>query len=143
MAKKSPEVLNDKGAPEDIQANPVQTTAGESQGDHALRRSLGLDDSLLASLPPDVSELLIEHVQIWGDPREALDIAALLREAHGPLLHLLDVQAAAQMALGDNELAQQTNERRQRRSSTIASQAFDACALQKLGRERTCSRRGE
>jgi ATP-dependent DNA helicase RecQ len=100
----------------------------------AVRRALGLDAALVGSLAPDVRELLIEHVQRWGDPREAIAIADLLREAHGPLLYLLDVQATAQAALGNWADAQQINERRQRRSSTIAGQAFDALALQALGR---------
>ncbi len=99
------------------------------------RRALGLDDALIGNLPPDARELLIEHLELWGNPLETLAVANLLREVHGPLLYLLDVEAAAQLALGNMAGAQQINERRQRRSSTIANQAFDALALQALGKE--------
>ena len=125
---------NLKQANEPAAIDLLPTSNGTDKPDHrAVRQALGLDDALLGNLPPDARECLIEHVQIWGEPAETLEVAELLREAHGPLLYLLDVQAAAHEALGDIALAQQTNERRQRRSSTIAGQAFDARVLQALG----------
>ena len=119
-----------------LTVNPTPESPQSAADAHnALRRALGLDNALVGSLPPDARELLLEHVQIWGDPEEALALAELLREAHGPLLYLLDVQAAAHAALGNVALAQQINERRQRRSSKVAAQAFDAIALQALGKD--------
>ncbi len=98
-----------------------------------LRAALGLDDTLVAGLPPDVRDLLLDTVLTWGAPQEALDLAARLREAHGPLLLLLDVQAQALAKQGDFAAAQEVNERRQRRSGTIAAQALEARTLLALG----------
>ncbi len=101
--------------------------------------ALGLDLALLAGLPPDVRDRLLDYIAGWGAPEETLALVELLREAHGPLLFLLDVQAAALLAQGNPLAALEANERRQRRSSTIGSQLLEARALLALGRGKTAA----
>ena len=96
--------------------------------------ALRLDRALIASLPPDVRDQVLDYVAAWGAPEELLSLAALLREVHGPLLFLLDYQAAALLRMGLPADALQAVERRQRRSTTIASQALEAETLLALGK---------
>mgnify|MGYP006883611496 CR=1 FL=1 len=61
-----------------LTVNPTPESPQSAADAHnALRRALGLDNALVGSLPPDARELLLEHVQIWGDPEEALALAEL------------------------------------------------------------------
>ena len=71
----------------------------------------------------------------WRSTREQIELVELLREAHGPLLFLLDYQAQAYYESGQHALALNVIERRQRRSTTIASQALEAKALLAAGHE--------
>ena len=96
--------------------------------------ALRLDRPLLESLPPDVRDLLLDYAAAWAPPEELLALAGLVRDLHGPLLFLLDYQAAALLRLGRSAEALDVIERRQRRSTTIASQALEAEALLALGR---------
>ncbi|MEZ4613968.1 MAG: hypothetical protein R2867_00435 [Caldilineaceae bacterium] len=59
----------------------------------------------------------------------------LLRATHGALLFLLDYQAVALYKLGDYQQVLTIIERRQRRSTTLASQIMEARALLALGHE--------
>lgn len=88
--------------------------------------ALGLRAAHAVTLPPEVRDQLLEYLSTWGSPADLLVAVELLREAHGPLLFLLDYEATAHFRLGDYGLALEINDRRQRRSSTIASQALDA-----------------
>jgi ATP-dependent DNA helicase RecQ len=99
----------------------------------AILPSFGLDAALIANLPPDLRDRLLDYVQTWGTPNELLDLIVVLREVHGPLLFLLDYQAAAHLKLGDYAQAADVNERRQRRSPTIGSQAMEAQILLAMG----------
>lgn len=92
-----------------------------------------LNASHLASLPPEVRDQVMDYLQTWGTPAERLAIVQILRDAHGPLLFLLDYHAQAALAHGDADLALEMIERRQRRGATIASQAIEARALLAAG----------
>src|SRR5690606_2312541 len=94
---------------------------------------VSLDSDLVASLPPDTRDLALAYAQIWEDPAVLLTLVGALREAHGPLLFLLDYEAGALLAQGNAQAALAIIERRQRRSSTIATQALEARALQHAG----------
>lgn len=83
----------------------------------------------IASLPPEVRDRVLDYLQAWGTPAERVEVVSILREAHGPLLFLLDYHALAALANGDPDLALEIIERRQRRGTTIASQAIEARAL--------------
>ena len=97
--------------------------------------SLNLDARVITNLPPDVRDRLLDYLSQWGDPQEQLRMIDLLREAHGPLLFLLDYQAQAYYQAGQFEQALDLIERRQRRSTTIASQVLEARALLATGHE--------
>ena len=92
-----------------------------------------LTASHIASLPPEVRDRVMDYLQAWGTPIERLDVVQILRDAHGPLLFLLDYHALAALANGDPNLALEIIERRQRRGATIASQAIEARALLAAG----------
>ena len=96
-------------------------------------QSLHLTEGHIQRLPPEIRDLLLDYVDAWGDPHDMLLLLATLREAHGPLLFLLDRQAEAHYRLGDCTRALAVIERRQRRSTTIASQALEARALLAAG----------
>ena len=98
-----------------------------------LFEALGLTPDHIPSLPPDVRDDLLEYLSLWGDPRELLETVTFLRDAHGPLLFLFDYEARAQAAIGCYEQALTIIERRQRRSTTIASLAFEALTLRAAG----------
>ncbi|MBV7332780.1 RecQ family ATP-dependent DNA helicase [Chloroflexi bacterium TSY] len=103
------------------------------------QRTLKLTDSLelqydhLIHLPPEVRDQLLHHVRDWGTPDEQLELVTALREAHGPLLFLLDYQANAYIQQESYDQALDVIERRQRRSTTVASQALEAIALLSAG----------
>lgn len=92
-----------------------------------------LNDSHIASLPPEVRDRVLDYLQAWGTPAERLAVVNVLRETHGPLLFLLDYQALAALDNGDPIQALDIIERRQRRGATIASQAIEARALLAAG----------
>lgn len=94
-----------------------------------------LDAQLLPGLPPEVRDQLLDFAQNWATPAEQIQLATLLREAHGPLLFLLDYTAAAYLRQGEPQKALELIERRQRRSTTVASQVQEALALLELGSE--------
>jgi len=102
--------------------------------------ALGIHPSVLGSLPPDVRDHLLAYVATWEEPDHALALVEMLREAHGPLLFLLDVQAAALLAQGETRAALEINERRQRRSSTIDARVFEARCLLQLGQSDAAAR---
>ena len=89
----------------------------------------------LIQLPPDLRDQLLQFVADWGKPDEQLELITALREAHGPLLFLLDYQASALLRKGEFENALDVIERRQRRSTTVASQAMEARTLLAAGFE--------
>nr|HRJ40784.1 RecQ family ATP-dependent DNA helicase [Caldilineaceae bacterium] len=74
-----------------------------------------------------------DFVELWGTPAETLALLAVYWELHGPLLAFLDREAEAYVAQGDFPKALETIERRQRRSTTIASQALEARVALALG----------
>ena len=78
------------------------------------------------ALPPELRDQLLDFVGLWGSPDEMLSLLAVYWKLHGPLLSFLDREAEAYFALGDLSKAMETIERRQRRSTTIASQALEA-----------------
>lgn len=91
------------------------------------------DAGLIASLPPDLRDEMLDYAQTWEHPTRVLTLVETLREVHGPLLFLLDYQATALLALGDDAAALDVAERRQKRSSSIASRALEVRALQRSG----------
>ena len=78
------------------------------------------------ALPPELRDQLLDFVGLWGTPAETLALLAVYWEVHGPQLAFLDREAEAYVAQGDFSKAMETIERRQRRSTTIASQALEA-----------------
>ncbi len=89
----------------------------------------------MAALPPELRDQLLDYLQRWGTPQEQIAAVQTLREAHGPLLFLLDYHATACLAAGDAAQALELIERRQRRSTTIASQVIEARALLATGHD--------
>ncbi|MEM7532962.1 MAG: RecQ family ATP-dependent DNA helicase [Chloroflexota bacterium] len=99
-------------------------------------QSLQLEPGHLASLPPDIRSQLLDYVAIWAEnPDELIDLVGRLREEHGPLLFLLDYQASAHLDKQDYQQALELIERRQRRSTTVATQALEAKTLLAAGYE--------
>jgi ATP-dependent DNA helicase RecQ len=96
---------------------------------------LQLTLEVIPNLPLELRDQLLDYLQSWGTPAEQLALVEALRTVHGPLLFLLDYQATAQLLLGNPATALEVIERRQRRSTTIASQVLEARALLALGRE--------
>lgn len=94
-----------------------------------------IDATLAPSLPPNVRDQLLDYIDTWGQPKEQLALLELLRATHGSLLFLLDFQAAAYYRQGDYQQVLTIIERRQRRSTTLASQMMEARALLGLGHE--------
>jgi ATP-dependent DNA helicase RecQ len=89
----------------------------------------------ITALPPEVRDRLLDYLQRWGTPAERIALVQTLREAHGPLLFLLDYHATACLAAAEPEQALEIIERRQRRSTTIASQVIEAQALLATGHD--------
>jgi ATP-dependent DNA helicase RecQ len=96
---------------------------------------LQVDGALLPNLPPELRDQLLEFLRSWASPAEQLELVQALREAHGPLLFLLDYQAEAHLLNRQPEQALEVIERRQRRSTTVHSQVLEARALLALGRD--------
>lgn len=88
-----------------------------------------LTPSQLTALTPELRDQLLDYLLNWNEVADLTTVVEYLREAHGPLLFLLDYQAQAALAQGDAVRALETIERRQRRSTTVASQALEARAL--------------
>ncbi len=78
------------------------------------------------ALPPELRDQLLDFIGLWGTPAETLSLLAVYWELHGPLLAFLDREAEAHFALGDLPKALEAIERRQRRSTTILSQALES-----------------
>lgn len=96
---------------------------------------LGLSPSRLAGLPPEWRDRLLDYLAVWGPAEELARVAETLREAHGPLLHLLDYLALARFQQGRFEESLDILERRQRRSPVIAGQVMEARSLMALGHD--------
>jgi len=96
---------------------------------------IALASGRMAALPPELRDQLLDYLQRWGTPQEQIAAVQTLREAHGPLLFLLDYHATACLAAGDAAQALEIIERRQRRSTTIASQVIEAQALLATGHD--------
>ncbi|HAJ37830.1 MAG TPA: hypothetical protein DCL15_19345 [Chloroflexi bacterium] len=94
---------------------------------------LHLPPESIASLPPEVRDLLLLYLQRWGEPAEQLKVAEILRASHGGAPALLDYLAHAYLAADDPRAAMEVIERRQRRNTTIGSHALEARALLALG----------
>ena len=87
------------------------------------------------ALPPELRDQLLDYLALWGSPEELLALLDELWQVHGPLLAFMDRQAGALFALGRHGDALEVLERRQRRSTTIASQALEARILLAAGHE--------
>ncbi|MEZ4711168.1 MAG: RecQ family ATP-dependent DNA helicase, partial [Caldilineaceae bacterium] len=96
---------------------------------------LKLTAAHLIHLPPEVRDQLLRYLADWTEPAEMLAALDALRNAHGPLLFLLDFEAAALIRQGDYAAALEVIERRQRRSTTVTSQSLEAKALLAAGYE--------
>ena len=92
----------------------------------ALLTTYDLTPEQAGALPPELRDQLLDFVGLWGTPDEMLSLLAVYWELHGPQLAFLDREAEAYMAQSDFIKALETIERRQRRSTTIASQALEA-----------------
>ena len=87
----------------------------------------------LPNLPPELRDRLLKYLGTWGSAREQLAVAEELITAHGPLLFLLDYQAQALYRLRRFDEALAVNERRQRRSGSIASQVRELMTFHAAG----------
>jgi len=94
-----------------------------------------LSTEQLLYLSPEIRERLLTFTANWQEPLAQTELVDALREAHGSLLFLLDYQADALVQLGKYKAALEVIERRQRRSTTIASQIMEAKALLAAGHE--------
>ncbi len=104
--------------------------------DSDLLNRLGLPLGVAPSLPPELRDQLLAFLDLWGQPAELLALVEALREVHGPLLFLLDFQAAALSRLGRHNEALEIVERRQRRSISLLSQVRETTVLLALGDQR-------
>lgn len=116
----------------------VQPTAATTQSPHTDQQpeqytALHLTAQQIISLPPELRDQLLDYLRNWSPPQEQFAVAQILREAHGPLLFLLDYLAGALLHAEQADEALDVIERRQRRSTTIASQAIEAKALLATG----------
>ncbi len=100
-----------------------------------LLEALHLPAERVGALPPELRDALLDYAGAWAAATDLLMLTDLLREAHGPLLFLLDHQASGYLRAGEPEAALEVIERRQRRSTTIASQALEAEALLAAGHD--------
>lgn len=100
-----------------------------------LIQTIRLTEEEAAALPPEVRDQLLDYLALWGNPQEVLVLIQLYRRLHGPLLHFLDREAEAYMEQGDVDQAIETIERRQRRSTTLESQAQEIRALLRAGHQ--------
>jgi len=91
--------------------------------------TLHLSAEQASALPPEVRDQLLDYLERWGTPAEVLSLLALYRNLYGPLLHFLDREAAAHLISGNYSQAIETIEQRQRRNTTLESQALEARAL--------------
>jgi ATP-dependent DNA helicase RecQ len=91
--------------------------------------TLHLTEEQATALPPEIRDQLLDFLELWGQPAEVLHLLTLYRSTHGPLLHFLDREAHAHFTAGDYAKAIESIEQRQRRSTTIESQAKEARAL--------------
>lgn len=101
----------------------------------ALLTSFDLTPEQAGALPPELRDQLLDFVGLWGTPAEMLSLLAVYWELHGPQLAFLDREAEAYVAQGDFAAALETIERRQRRSTTIASQSMEAEISLAIGRQ--------
>ena len=92
----------------------------------SLLTTYDLTTAQAGALPPELRDQLLDFVGLWGTPAETLSLLAVYWELHGPQLAFLDREAEAYMTQGDFAKALEAIERRQRRSTTIASQALEA-----------------
>jgi ATP-dependent DNA helicase RecQ len=99
----------------------------------SLLTTYGLTPEQAGALPPELRDQLLDFVGLWGTPEEILSLLAVYWELHGPQLAFLDREAEAHVAQGDLTKAMETIERRQRRSTTIASQALEARVALAIG----------
>lgn len=97
---------------------------------------LGLSLESTPNLPPEARDALLSFVQMWGSAEELLELVNALREVHGPMLFLLDYQAEALVRLKRYDEALEVIERRQRRSTSLATQAREAFVLLAAGQEK-------
>ncbi|MEZ4634222.1 MAG: RecQ family ATP-dependent DNA helicase [Caldilineaceae bacterium] len=95
----------------------------------SLLSAMQLTEEQAIALPPEVRDQLLDYLELWGDPAELLRLIILYRTAHGPLLHFLDREAQIHLQTHDYAKAIEIIEQRQRRSTTIESQALEALAL--------------
>ncbi len=95
----------------------------------SITTTLPLNEDQALALPPEIRDQLLDYLELWGKPDEVLRLLHFYRETHGPLLSFLDREAVAQMAAGNYPAAIDAIEQRQRRSTTIESQALEARAL--------------
>ncbi len=106
-----------------------------SQPNPNFLKSIALQQDQVAALPPEVRDQLMAYLLLWGESDEQLALASELILQQGPILRLLDYQAEAYFNAGRYEDALETVERRQRRSTTIASQVMEAQALLAAGHD--------
>ncbi|MEZ4866571.1 MAG: RecQ family ATP-dependent DNA helicase [Caldilineaceae bacterium] len=111
---------------------PASTLAAPTEG---LLQKMKIDTTLIGVLPPNVRDQLLDYFQHWASAEEQLQLLELLRQALGPLLFLLDHQAAAYYKQGNYQEVLAAIERRQRRSTTLNSQMMEARALLASGHE--------
>lgn len=100
----------------------------------SLLETLNLTHDQAIALPPELRDQVLDFLALWGDPNELLELLTQIWQINGPSLPILDRQAGALFSLGDYERALEVLERRQRRSTTIASQALEARLLLASGR---------
>ncbi|MCB0085489.1 MAG: hypothetical protein KDE47_31325, partial [Caldilineaceae bacterium] len=94
-----------------------------------------ITEEIVAALPPNVRDQLLDYIQTWASAEEQLTLLDMLRTTQGALLFLLDYQADALLRQGDYRQVLTIIERRQRRSTTLSSQMIEAKALLGLGHE--------
>ena len=116
--------------------DPSAQPAALAAAQESVLAQLGLSLAAAPNLPPEVRDALLTFEQTWGAPAELLELVLALREVHGPMLFLLDYQAQALHGLRRYDEALDVLERRQRRSTSLATQVREAFLLLAAGHER-------
>ncbi len=95
--------------------------------------ALGLSPDLVAHLPPELRDAVLDHLAHWATPQERLSVLQRCQEVQGPLLAFLDREAQALLAEGRPQDALEVMERRLRRSASLAARTFHALLLAMAG----------
>ncbi len=116
-----------------VKRNPMDTSPSDVVDSPSVVDALGLSPDLVAHLPPELRDAVLDHLADWATPQELLPVLRRCQEVQGPLLAFLDREAQALLAEGRPQDALEVMERRLRRSASLAARTFHAVLLAMAG----------